>query len=368
MSGYTEIPNAKWDDTGRQVILKSDWIAVETALLQSPELKNAPHLSWVDVTSVKVAATADCISQLLMNGFPNILHPGSYISGGLSDGKYRANTSDTSMDFDVSSSFWGTEKVSQYYGIYGIAGDADTTWTLKAMPWMRVKSQATQTISMGTLTTPATGIGYGFVIDEFIDAKILFISGSSKGLIRTISANNNDNSTGGTITYSGDAVTVAAGDWFIILPDINFRWIGDIFNNASGNIENFDRMGNQVNWLGSVAINGGYSAVVEDVRCASPLACAIGVTSLIESVTIRHPNGSTPMGISSNIYAPIINLPATQGGGVVTLSSDGTQSITSGEAINYGFGQVSIINCKYWANSGGGSLFSIFYEYPQGYL
>jgi hypothetical protein len=89
---------------------------------------------------------------------------------------------------------------------------------------------------LGTNVTPATGIGYGFTTDEFAGGLIYFISGASKGLIRTITANNNDSTTGGTVTYSGAALSVSAGDWFIILPPTNFRWLGDILNKSTGDI------------------------------------------------------------------------------------------------------------------------------------
>jgi hypothetical protein len=74
------------------------------------------------------------------------------------------------------------------------------------------------------------------------------ISGSSAGQLRTISANNNDNGTGGTITYSGSSLSLAQGDWFIVLPHTNFRWLGDVLNNSFGNIEEFKQRGKRVFW------------------------------------------------------------------------------------------------------------------------
>ena len=235
--GFLNLPKSKWWDALRQVILKNDFKDIETALLEAPGLTQTPNIVLVDATSVKVPATADCPAAVLMSGFPNILHPGAFVTGGLADGKYRDNIADTTMDFDVSASLWGTEKVSQWYVIFALAANADAVFTLKAMPYMRVKSQAGQVISLGTLVAPGTGIGYGLTTDELIGGMVYVLNGASRGLMRPITANNNDNSTGGTITYSGSALTLAQGDVFIVLPPAtNFRYLGAIYNNPSSDI------------------------------------------------------------------------------------------------------------------------------------
>lgn len=233
--GFLNLPKAKWWAALRQVILKSDFEDIETALLEAHGLIKPPTLTYVDATAVKVIATANCPAAVLMSGIPNILHPEAFISGGLSDGKYRVNVADTTMDFDVAASLWGTEQVSQWYVILAKAANADAVFTLKAMPILTVKSQATQTIKTGRNTAPATGINYAFTDHEFIDGVLYFLSGASKGLIRTITENVVDTDT--AITYSGAALSVAAGDWFIVLPPgTNFRWLGDIYNGSGGDL------------------------------------------------------------------------------------------------------------------------------------
>jgi hypothetical protein len=265
--GLIDIPQSKWGSgTGRQVILKGDFAVVEAGVLQSFGLQGVPTISWVDNTSIKVAASPDDIAAVMLNGFPSVLHPKRFITAGLTDGRYRENTADVVMDFDLSTNFWGTEKASQWYAIYALAGNADLPFTLKAMPWMRVKSQTGQVISLGTLATPATGIGYGVATDELVGASIYFISGASKGLLRSITANNNDNSTGGTITYSGAALTVAVGDWFIILPNTNFRYLRSIFNNSASNIITLSQVGDVTYQSGTG------SGTVENITSCSPLA------------------------------------------------------------------------------------------------
>lgn len=295
--GIENLPKAKWSTAGRQVILKADFIDIEDAILSQGGGGGSipPALAWIDATSVKIAAVADSPANILMSGFPNILHPGSFIAG-TSDRKYRTNTSDTVMDFDVPASLWGTEKVSQWHIIYGIAADEDAAFTLKAMPFMRVKSQATQTISLGNLTTPATGIGYGFTTDELIDASIYMISGASNGLLRTISANNNNNATGGTVTYTGDALTVAEGDWFVVLPNTNFRFLGSIFNNSSGDIQSFYRFGDTINFIGyseTFTITGaGTWSLAEAIPAACPLASESWIfnNDNAAGIMLNHPN------------------------------------------------------------------------------
>lgn len=229
----------KYVAAGKQKILKDEMAAFAQAILEAFEISGAPQLVKVDDTAVRVEAGADSPARLLMSGFPNVLHPKLFVTGGFTDGRYRENTTNVSMDFDLASNLWGTEKASQWYMIYALAGDADTEFTIKAMPWLRVKSQAGQVISLGTNLIPATGIGYGFTTDELVGFNLYVVSGASKGLMRSITANNNDNGTGGTITYGGSALSLAEGDWFAILPATNFLRLEDIFNDASSNISAF---------------------------------------------------------------------------------------------------------------------------------
>jgi hypothetical protein len=265
----TNIPQSKWGSgTGRQVILKNDFAYVEAAVLELVELLHLPDLAWVDNTAVKAPATADCKARVMLGGFPSPVHSGLLVHGGLSDGKYRENSADVSMDFDTPAHFWGTEKSNQWYVIYAKAAAVDTTFTLKAMPLMRYSSQASQVI---TLRNNANGanIGYGLTADELQNSKILILTGTSKGLIRTISANNNDSTTGGTITYSGTALTMTQGDWFVVLPNTNFRYLGMVLNNNSGNIQQFYQKGRSFRWavpitLATGAING-FTAKILDL-------------------------------------------------------------------------------------------------------
>ena len=133
---------------------------------------------------------------------------------------------------------WGTEKSNQWYAVYALAGANDTIFTLKAMPVTRVASQDSQVV---TLRNNANGanIGYGLTINELAGAGLLILSGASQGLLRAITANNGDNGTGGTITYGGAALTLAQGDWVMVLPATNFRYLGMVFNDASGNLAPF---------------------------------------------------------------------------------------------------------------------------------
>jgi hypothetical protein len=233
------LPQAKWaSGTGRQVILKSDFDKMEQALVESFELNQAPSLEYVDSAKIRLQATADCKARVMLCGFPSPLHPGQWVDGGLADGRYRENATPVTLDFAAAGSLWGTEKSDQWYSIYALAGSGDTTVSLKAMPVMRVSSQATQVITLRNNGNNGD-IGYGLAANELVEAQLLVLSGAARGLSRPITANNDDNGTGGTITYGGSALNLAQGDWFVVLPGTNFRYLGMVFNDAAADLTPF---------------------------------------------------------------------------------------------------------------------------------
>ncbi|MBI4642235.1 MAG: hypothetical protein HY790_08545 [Deltaproteobacteria bacterium] len=255
------LPQAKWaSGTGRQVILKSDFEKIEQAVLEGFQLALAPPLEYVDQASLRVNATGDCKARVLLCGFPSPVHPGQWVSGGLADGRYRENATPLTLNFATSGHIWGTEKANQWYAVYALAGAADTSFTLKAMPVMRVSSQATQIITLRN--NGNTGdIGYGLSANELADGKILVLSGASRGLVRLITANNSDNDAAGTITYGGSALTLAQGDWFMVLPNTNFRYLGMVFNGSDSHLAPFYQEGPYFHYAtprqaASGAING----------------------------------------------------------------------------------------------------------------
>jgi hypothetical protein len=99
--------------------------------------------------------------------------------------------------------------------------------------------------------------------------------------LREITANVMDTDT--KITYSGTALAVAAGDWFIVLPPTNFRWVGSIFNDYENNKIEFRRLENRVHWL-PASIRGisctvelsGTGTVIADNRVACPWPFLLG--------------------------------------------------------------------------------------------
>lgn len=238
MSYLANLPKSKWTDPDEQPGLKEDMVDIEYGIVESFGMKGVPEPTWVDITQLTMKATADSPARVMMSGFPDVFHPSQLLPFS-SDGKYRENVADVSMDFDVAVDFLGVEKGSQYYAVLAIAGDSDSDFTLFAVPYLRVLSQATKTISLGTNLNAASAIGYykseNWDTDSLIGYKLYFLSGSSKGLAVTVSANNNS-STDGTITYSESALTITQGDWFVILPNTNFCYLKDIFNNASSDI------------------------------------------------------------------------------------------------------------------------------------
>lgn len=255
------LPQTKWaGGTGRQVILKGDFDKIEQAVVESFELARSPSLEYLSTSQIRVNATADCKARVMLTGFPSPLHRGVFVDGGLSDGRYRENGTPATLDVSSAGNRWGTEKASHWYAVYAVAGAGDTTFSLKGMPVMRVSSQATQVITLRNNANTGN-LGYGFTTNELVDGKILILTGVSRGLIRAITANNSDNGTGGTVTYGGSALTLAQGDWFVVLPKTNFGYLGMILNDASSNLVPFYHQGQSCRYrtyrdLAQGAING----------------------------------------------------------------------------------------------------------------
>lgn len=268
----SHLPQTKWGaSTGRQVIVKGDFAKIEAALLESFELGCGPSLEYVGASQVRVNATVDCQARVILCGFPSPLHRDSWVHGGLTDCRYRKNAASETLDLSVANNLWGTEKVSQWYSVYALAGPTDAIFSLKAMPVMRVASQTAQTITLRNNANSAA-IGHGFAADELAGAKILVLTGASRGLVRSITANNIDNGTAGTIIYDGGTLTLAQGDWFVVLPNTNFRYLGMILNDAAGNLVPFRQGGRSTAYftprvLNSGALNG---FTVVDLALAAP--------------------------------------------------------------------------------------------------
>ena len=179
---------------------------------------------------------------------------------GPADGRYRENAVPVTLDFATAGSLWGTQSQPVVWRLRP-GGFGRHHFSLKAMPVMRVASQSGQIINLRN-NANSGNIGYGFAADELAGGQILLLSGASRGLARPSPANNTDNGTAGTITYGGSALTLAQGDWFMVLPaDTNFRYLGMVFNGGDGNLAPFYQEGGATPigtpaLLGSGAVNG----------------------------------------------------------------------------------------------------------------
>lgn len=244
-----DIPQTKWGGgTGRQVILKGDFAKIEEALVESFELGNSLSLEYLGPSQVRVNATADCKARVMLCGFPSPLHRGLWITGGLSDGRCRQNAAPETLDLGSSGQLWGVEKTNQWYCIYALAGATEIIFSLKAMPLMRVSSHSAQTIALRN-NADSADIGYGLGLDELAEARLLMLTGASRGLVRRITGNNSDNGSGGTITYDGATLSLAPGDWFVVLPHANFRYLGMVFNDPAGDLVPFRQQGRSFAYL-----------------------------------------------------------------------------------------------------------------------
>ena len=104
-----------------EIILNDEMGAIPRAILETFEILRSPCLVYVDATMVRVEALADSPARVMMCGIPNILNPGTFITGGLTDGRYRTNVVNVNMDFDNAGDKWGNEKASQWYALFAIA-------------------------------------------------------------------------------------------------------------------------------------------------------------------------------------------------------------------------------------------------------
>ena len=259
--GLIHLPQSKWGSgTGRQVILKSDFDKIEQGLLESFEISGSPALEYVDGATLRVQATPDCKARLLLNGWPSPLNPGQWVDAGLSDGRYRENAAPVTLNFPTTGSLWGSAKASQWYGVYALAGANDTIFALKAMPVLRVASQTGKPSACATPATPPTS---ATALPPASSRRAnLGAQRRLPGLARPLTGHNTDNGTGGTITYGGGALSLAQGDWFVVLPpNTNCRYLGMVFNDAAGNLAPFYQDGGLTSWrtpapLTSGAING----------------------------------------------------------------------------------------------------------------
>jgi hypothetical protein len=281
----------KWSDVGDQVILKEDFLNLWNAIAAQPTARMQPVLVRVDNDNVKVEATPDCPVSMALTGMPNILNSATQVSGGLSDGVIRSITAQVTLDLD--SDLWGARKISQWYAIFAIAGDTDTDFTLKAMPVMRVLSQTGQAIKTAKNLDKTTGLDYGFTEDELIGSVVYFVSGVSRGLMRVIDGNDLD--TYSRISYSGAALSLTQGDWFVILPDTNFRLVGTIYNTSADAILKFVRQGNRVVLLESVITAGG-TGVIEVVNGICPFASTALLYPLTASSDLGYWDSSAGAG------------------------------------------------------------------------
>lgn len=273
-----------------------------------------PNIVWTSTTVVQVNAAAESPSYVLMCGFPDVVNYGQMITTTYNDSLYYY--ADSAVTCTFPNNIWGDtgvarEKAYQWYALYAVP--SGTAFDIKAMPIMRYSSQASQVITLRNNYNNGD-IGYGLTTDELVDGSIYVLSGSSKGLIRTITANNDNNAAGGTITYSGAALTMTQGDWLIVLPPENFRFLGTVYNNSGSDIFHFVKLGSSVQWVGTVSATAtGSGTVSEYLHFCCPLATSI--------FGYAYLNGGT--------YAALGHPSTTYGNGTITIAAATSTPFTS---------------------------------------
>lgn len=260
-------------DVAVQVLgLNSDVITIIDAIMESAggQSGSTCGLKWDDADIVRVRASSDNPARVIMCGVPNPY--GGLAAGSMNDNALRQVTADVTLDMTSAASRWGSRKTLCWYQVLAIAGDDQEDFDLKAMPYGRVKTDAAGVISLGSQAVPSNGIGYGFTTDELVGGQILILTGSSQGQLRTIAGNNNDDATGGVITYAPGDLALSQSDWFAIMPPTNHRWLLDVFNDTSDDLAQFIQDGNRVKLVTGLPIALPIASTIEDVRACPPMA------------------------------------------------------------------------------------------------
>ena len=195
------------------------------------------RLVWTDANTATVTGTVDNPALVIMNGFPNVLNPGFWVTGGLTNAKYYQVTAATT--FVIPTNLWGTEQANQWYAVLATTASAAaelSPYVLQGMPYLRARTEGSQVIHCGTNTDASVALGYTFTVNAFVGGMIYVLSGAKAGEVRTITAND-ASATDSTISYSGTALNLVQGDWFVVLPPgFNFRRLGDAYNDVSSNM------------------------------------------------------------------------------------------------------------------------------------
>lgn len=372
--GLINLPKAKWSAGGRQVALNQDAIDWEEGILDSFDLLRTPSLVYESESSIKIEASTITPVKCMLNGFPNILHPGQMV-GPSCDGYYRENTdSTTNLSLSSSSCRWGSEKSSQWYAVFAIAADSVATFSLIGMPLLRYSSTSGQTITLRNNLNTAD-IGYGFAENDFDGAYLYILSGTSKGQIREITANSDgDDPTASTVTYDGDALSLTQGDWMVILPTTNFKFLGTIYNNSSKDIQPFIQSGDTFIWNpGIIEYNTSFNTVVERSNWVCPLADHTWVYSSTLGASYDAIFVAYVFMGHSTLYASMYQTLALCSGVLVDIN-EGVPTY-GGSSYHNGTKLLYITNSKFYFGKVDTSnkVTSIYfgsagYRYPSGYL
>lgn len=227
LAGSNITLNVEDGTSGKAIRLSSAAITVGDVI----GLLCLPDLHYYSNYYVSVKASASAPITVTHCGFPNINSPRQFVAADMTDNQRRVITSDVTIDIRTSNACWGTNRRG-WYAVYAIAAGGSTTFTIKAMPIIIVQAHSgiNKTISPGYFDwVYLQPIKYGFTVNELVGGRIYVATGASRGEMRNIVANTED-TTSTIITYTGNALNLAARDQIFILPPLtNFRLIGHIF-------------------------------------------------------------------------------------------------------------------------------------------
>ena len=344
------------DAEEKKAILEKHFYHIIEAIWEMGRNLTVPHLQWLNVAQVQTPNLGDVFdSGLLFCGFPRLDSPGVFILPPNNSGWFAFSGGGTTMTLSNAIERWGSEKPSQWYAVYA----KDMYWPIgssiyyqfKAMPLMRYSSQAGQVITLRNNLNTAN-IGYGFVLDEFAAGLIYVLSGTSGGLTREITANNTDNDVGGTITYAGAGLTMSQGDWFMIIPPLNCRWVGNALNDPTSNLISFLQQGNEVIWTTPMTLtnpNGltdlaGYIDPMATSMTIRLGAGAAGATPM-EGAYVAHPDATSMRYPAPVTFGTVGSVPPVE----VAVRGYGLIEVPVARAMAYfsGFSSISVEILKY---------------------
>lgn len=173
-------------------------------------------------------------------------------------------------------------KANTAYAVWATAADVAaaspptiTPFAMVLTPFIRVYGDAASTITASQHASKTAQQLYGFTSNIYANSILLVLTGALAGSIKTVSGN--AESDGSQISYSGGALGLTQGDFISVSPAgaVNYRYLGSVITDASGNILSFVKKGEYFQLDAALqigAVTGAAFAAKDISGYCSPLA------------------------------------------------------------------------------------------------